>query len=302
MRAISTNGKNIGYVAAFAAITIWAVFLLGTRFAVSGSFTVEEVLALRFITAFIVTIPIMIKLGVSISGQGIVGTFMLTIGGSAIFPYILSEGLYYASASDAGALAPGTLPFWAALFSFIILGERPSKLKLCGLIFILVGALSVGLWQNLAFQNTQELKGHLLFVLAACLWSVYSIYYRKSGLSPVHGLVIGLFWGAAVALPLLFIFGEINFSNKTTAEITFMALLQGILIAVVALLLYSIAVREIGAAQTAAFGALTPILSLVGGFIFLNENIIFYKSFGIIMVTFGVVMASGIFEHKSQDT
>lgn len=296
------NSKNIGYIAALAAITIWAVFLLGTRFAVSGSFTVEEVLALRLITAFIVTIPIMIKLGVRISGQGIVGTLMLTIGGSAIFPYIIAEGLYYASASDAGALAPGTLPFWAALFSFIILGERPSKLKLCGLIFILFGALSVGLWQNLAFQNTQEWKGHLLFVLAACLWSIYSIYYRKSGLSPVHSLVIGLFWGAAFALPPLFIFGEINFSNKTTVEITSMALLQGILIAVVALVLYSIAVREIGAAQTAAFGALTPILSLIGGFIVLNEAVFFSKAFGIILVTSGVVMASGVFESSSKDT
>ena len=302
MIAILLNGKNFGYIAALMAITIWAVFLLGTRFAVSGSFTVEEVLALRLITAFIVTIPIMIKLGVRISGQGIVGTLMLTIGGSAIFPYIIAEGLYYASASDAGALAPGTLPFWAALFSFIILGERPSKLKLCGLIFILVGALSVGLCQNLAFQNTQEWKGHLLFVLAACLWSIYSIYYRKSGLSPVHGLVIGLFWGAALALPLLFIFGEINFSNKTTVEITSMALLQGILIAVVALVLYSIAVREIGAAQTAAFGALTPILSLIGGLILLNESVFFNKTVGIILVTSGVVMASGIFERKSKDT
>ena len=296
-----TNSKKLGYVAALAAITIWAVFLLGTRFAVSGSFTVEEVLVLRLITAFIVTIPIMIKLGISISGQGIIGTLMLTIGGSAIFPYIIAEGLYYASASDAGALAPGTLPFWAALFSFIILGEKPSKLKLCGLVFILIGALSVGLWQNLTFQNTQEWKGHLLFVLAACLWSIYSIYYRKSGLSPVHGLVIGLFWGAAIALPSLFIFGEINFSNKTIAEITSMALLQGILIAVVALVLYSIAVREIGAAQTAAFGALTPILSLIGGFMLLNEAVFFNKIFGIILVTSGVVMASGIFEREFKD-
>jgi len=227
---------------------------------------------------------------------------MLTIGGSAVFPYIIAEGLYYASASDAGALAPGTLPFWAALFSFIILGEKPSKLKLCGLAFILIGALSVGLWQNLTFQNTQEWKGHLLFVLAACLWSIFSIYYRKSGLTPVHGLAIGLFWGAAVALPPLFIFGEINFSNKTIAEIMSMALLQGILIAVVALVLYSIAVREIGAAQTAAFGALTPILSLIGGFMLLNEAVLFNKFFGIILVTFGVVMASGIFERDSNYT
>ena len=116
-----SNGKKLGYVSALTAISIWAVFLLGTMFAVSRNFTVEEVMALRLMTAAIVTIPIMLKLGVALRGQGLLGTVMLTLGGSAIFPYIIAEGLYYASVSDAGALAPGTLPFWAALFSFLIL-------------------------------------------------------------------------------------------------------------------------------------------------------------------------------------
>ena len=127
------NGKKLGYASALMAISIWAVFLLGTRFAVSGNFTVEEVMALRLMTAAIVTIPIMLKLGVALRGQGLLGTVMLTLGGSAIFPYIIAEGLYYAPVSDAGALAPGTLPFWAVLFSFLILGERPNKLKILGL-------------------------------------------------------------------------------------------------------------------------------------------------------------------------
>ena len=81
-----------------------------------------------------------------------------------------------------------------------------------------------------------------------------------------------------------------------------MALLQGILLAVVALVLYSVAVREIGTAQTAAFGALTPIMSLTGGFMLLNEAVFFNKIFGIILVSSGVVMASGIFQRESKDT
>ena len=89
---------------------------LATRFAVSRSFRVEEVLAPQLMTAEIVTIPIMIKLGVVSRGNGLLGTLMLTLGGSAIFPYVIAEGLYYASVSDAGALAPGTSPFWAAPF------------------------------------------------------------------------------------------------------------------------------------------------------------------------------------------
>ncbi|MAT88688.1 MAG: hypothetical protein CL532_09125 [Aestuariivita sp.] len=293
---ITLKGKKLGYASALAAVSIWAVFLLGTRFAVSGSFTVEEVLALRLMTAAIVTIPIMIKLGVVLRGQGLLGALMLTLGGSAIFPYVIAEGLYYASVSDAGALAPGTLPFWAALFAFLILGERPNRIKIVGLAFILVGAMFVGVWKILNVSGTQEWKGHILFLLAACLWAIYSVFYRKSGLSPLHGLVIGLFWGSIITLPLLFIFGDVDFADKTISEISSMAFLQGILIAVCALVLYSIAVREIGAAQTAAFGALTPVLSLTGGIILLNEDIFFTTIFGIILVTIGVLMASGIFE------
>ncbi|MDC0912949.1 DMT family transporter [Paracoccaceae bacterium] len=294
------NGKKLGYASALMAISIWAVFLLGTRFAVSGNFTVEEVMALRLMTAAIVTIPIMLKLGVALRGQGLLGTVMLTLGGSAIFPYIMAEGLYYASVSDAGALAPGTLPFWAALFSFLILGERPNKLKILGLGLILTGAMFVSLWKILNTSDTQEWKGHILFLLAACLWSIYSICYRKSGLSPLHSLGIGLFWGASISLPLLFIFGDLNFADKTATELLSMAFLQGVLIAILALVLYSIAVQEIGAAHTAAFGALTPLLSVAGGVVLLNEDIFLTTIIGIVLVTFGVLMASGIFERDNQ--
>ena len=79
-----------------------------------------------------------------------------------------------------------------------------------------------------------------------------------------------------------------------------MAFLQGVLIAILALVLYSIAVQEIGAAQTAAFGALTPLLSVTGGVVLLNEDIFLTTIIGIVLVIFGVLMASGIFERDNQ--
>ena len=83
-------------------------------------------------------------------------------------------------------------------------------------------------------------------------------------------------------------------------ELLSMAFLQGVLIAILALVLYSIAVQEIGAAQTAAFGALTPLLSVTGGVVLLNEDIFLTTIIGIVLVTFGVLMASGIFERDKQ--
>ena len=290
------NYYVLGVLAALATVTIWAAFLIGTRFAVSGNLTVDEVLVLRLVPAFLIMIPLMLKLGVIIKGQSIFSVLMIALGATAVFPYLISNGVYYAPASDAGALAPGMLPFWTALFAFLITGEKPSKIRSIGLIIILLGALLVGSYSILSSSGQNTWKGHFLFLTGAGMWSVYSVYFRQSGIDPLSGLVFGLFWGTAVVIPILLFFGDVSFAKATTFDIYSMIILQGLLIAILAMLLYNFSIRQLGPAQTAAFGALTPILALVGGFVFLGEPITLLKSIGIFIVAVGVVLASGIME------
>ena len=290
------NYYFLGVLAALATVTIWAAFLIGTRFAVSGNLTVDEVLVLRLVPAFLIMIPLMLKLGVIIKGQSIFSVLMIALGATAVFPYLISTGVYYAPASDAGALAPGMLPFWTALFAFLITGEKPSKIRLFGLIIILLGALLVGSYSIFALSGQTTWKGHFLFLAGSGMWSVYSVYFRQSGLDPLTGLVFGLFWGTAVVIPLLLLFGDVSFAKATTFDIYSMIILQGLLIAIFAMFLYNFSIRQLGPAQTAAFGALTPILALLGGFVFLGEPITLLKSVGIFIVAVGVVLASGIME------
>ena len=285
-----------GVLAALATVTIWAAFLIGTRFAVSGNLTVDEVLILRLIPAFLIMLPLMFKLGVIIKGQSIFSLLMIALGATAVFPYLISTGVYYAPASDAGALAPGMLPFWTALFAFIITGEKPRKIRFFGLIIILAGAFLVGSYSILSSSDQSTWKGHLLFLAGSGMWSIYSVYFRQSGIDPLTGLVFGLFWGTAVVIPLLVVFGDVSFEKASTFDIFSMIILQGLLIAILAMLLYNFSIRQLGPAQTAAFGALTPILALIGSFIFLGETITLLKSVGIFIVAVGVVFASGILE------
>jgi drug/metabolite transporter (DMT)-like permease len=55
----------------------------------------------------------------------------------------------------------------------------------------------------------------------------------------------------------------------------------------------------LGAAQTAAFGALTPVLALFGGIVFLGETITTGGVMGIFLVAIGVGLASGSFEKNT---
>ena len=225
----------------------------------------------------------MLKLGVIVKGQSIFGLLMIALGATAFFPYLISTGVFYAPASDAGALAAGMLPFWTALFAFIITGEKPSRMRFLGLLIILLGAVLVGSYSILASNDQNTWKGHLLFLAGSGMWSIYSVHFRQSGIKPLAGL-------------LLLLFGDVSFEKASNFDIFSMIILQGLLIAILAMLFYNFAIRQLGSAQTAAFGALTPILALVGGFLFLGETITPFKSIGIFIVAVGVVLASGIME------
>ena len=290
------NYYFFGVLAALATVSIWAAFLIGTRFAVSGNLSVDEVLLLRLVPAFLIMLPLMFKLGVIIKGESIFSLLMIALGATAVFPYLISTGVYYAPASDAGALAPGMLPFWTALFAFFITGEKPSKTRALGLIIILLGDFLVGSYSILSLHGQDTWKGHFLFLAGSGMWSIYSVYFRQSGIDPLTGLVFGLFWGTAVVIPLLLLLGDISFEKATALDILSMIVLQALLIAILAMLLYNFAIRQLGPAQTAAFGALTPILALMGGFVFLGESITPSKSVGIFIVAVGVILASGIME------
>ena len=286
--------RALGLVAALATVTIWAAFMLVTRFAVQGSFTVEELLVLRLVPGALVMAPLMWRLGVMPYGQSLPRAAILMVGASAIFPFVVSKGLTYAPASDGGALAPGMLPFWTALAAYAMAGEVTGPRRRLGLAMILSGAIIVSLWQMLAGPDDGAWKGHLMFLTGSGAFAVYSVIFRQSGLSPLHGLVIGLFWGALLVTPLLLATGNVSFAKVSQVDIAVMIVLQSFIIGILAMFLFGYAVQILGAAETAAFGALTPILALLGGVAFLGETVTPLKVAGVALVATGVFLASGV--------
>lgn len=284
----------LGLVAALATVTIWAAFMLVTRFAVQGSFTVEELLILRLAPGAFVMAPVMWRLGVMPHGQSWPRAAILMVGASAVFPFVVSKGLAYAPASDGGVLAPGMLPFWTALAAYALAREIPGPRRRLGLAMILTGAIIVGLWQILSGADEHAWKGHLMFLTGSGLWAIYSVIFRQSRLSPLHGLVIGLFWGTLLATPLLLATGNVSFAKASLGDITVMIVLQSFVIGILAMFLFGYAVQILGAAETAAFGALTPILALLGGVAFLGETVTPLKIAGVALVAAGVFLASGV--------
>ena len=296
------NRLYLGVLIALLTVSIWAVFIVATRFSVSTNFTVEEVIFLRLVPSTIIMAPFMIKYDLIPRGLSWLKAGMLMIGASAIFPYIVSSGLSFAPASDGGVLAPGMLPFWTALAAFFILGEKLDKVRRSGLFIILVGALMVGLWQIVFNSGEGVWRGHILFLVGSGLFAIYSVIFRQSGLTPLHGLLIGLFWGTLFITPILLLTGRVNFSDVSAFDIGITIFIQSLIIGILATILFNYGVRLIGASEMGAFGALTPILAMLGGILFLNESVPLIKMAGIFLVAIGVFLASGILKQKSYES
>jgi drug/metabolite transporter (DMT)-like permease len=289
----------LGVLVALITVSIWAVFIVATRFSVSTNFTVEEVLILRLVPSTLIMAPFMIKYDLIPRGLSWLKAGMLMIGASAIFPYIVSSGLSFAPASDGGVLAPGMLPFWTALAAFFILGEKLDQVRRTGLLIILIGALMVGLWQIIFNSDEGVWRGHILFLIGSGLFAIYSVIFRQSGLTPLHGLLIGLFWGTLFITPILLLTGKVTFHDVSAFDIGITIFIQSLVIGILATILFNYGVRLIGASEMGAFGALTPILAMMGGILFLNESVPSIKMAGIFLVAIGVFLASGILNQKN---
>lgn len=289
----------LGVLVALITVSIWAVFIVATRFSVSTNFTVEEVLILRLVPSTLIMAPFMIKYDLIPRGLSWLKAGMLMIGASAIFPYIVSSGLSFAPASDGGVLAPGMLPFWTALAAFFILGEKLDQVRRTGLLIILIGALMVGLWQIIFNSDEGVWRGHILFLIGSGLFAIYSVIFRQSGLTPLHGLLIGLFWGTLFITPILLLTGKVTFHDVSAFDIGITIFIQSLVIGILATILFNYGVRLIGASEMGAFGALTPILAMMGGILFLNESVPVIKMAGIFLVAIGVFLASGILKQKN---
>ena len=292
----------LGVLVALITVSIWAIFIVATRFSVSTNFTVEEVLILRLVPSTLIMAPFMIKYDLIPRGLSWLKAGMLMIGASAIFPYIVSSGLSFAPASDGGVLAPGMLPFWTALAAFFILGEKLDQVRRTGLLIILIGALMVGLWQIIFNSDEGVWRGHILFLIGSGLFAIYSVIFRQSGLTPLHGLLIGLFWGTLFITPILLLTGKVTFHDVSAFDIGITIFIQSLVIGILATILFNYGVRLIGASEMGAFGALTPILAMIGGILFLNESVPIIKMAGIFLVAIGVFLASGILNHKNYRT
>jgi len=292
MRQATARDYARGAIYGLSAVCIWAAFIVVSRLGVRTSLTPWDVAAIRFAVAGILLLPYLIRKGLALDGLGWIGAAAVVTGCGAPMVLLVNAGLLFAPAAHGGALFPGVMPLMVALLAAAILGEAITPRKNVGLILIVLGAIGI-VWASGGTLGTRQNIGHLLFLCAGLAWAGYTVAMRRARLDGLHAAAIAAVASLALYLPVYASFARTSLLQAPIFDVALQAVVQGIMTAIVALLLYGRMVALLGATAGAAFVALTPATTALLGIPVLGEWPSAIDWIAITLISVGVYLVSG---------
>lgn len=288
----------IGRGAALLTVMIWSGWVVLTRLAVTTTFTVWDMAVFRYVIPALVLAPTAVRNGLRSGRLGWPGSLVMSVGAGVPFLLLFALASRLAPAAHIGGVLSTVMPMMAAVLAYLFLGERLGAVKVAGLALIFAGVLMLGA-VSVLFTVGQEWRGHALLFTAASLWACYTVALRGSGVSSFHGTAIVCSLSSAVVLTALALGAPSHLATAPLDQIALQAVYQGLLTGVVAMSSYNLAVRRLGAASASAFISLVPGGASLLGWAILGEEIGLPSMIGIVVVSLGVALASGVFTRRS---
>lgn len=279
-----------GVLAALVAVAIWGGWIVATRFGVTGAFSPVEVAIMRTVPPGIILLPLLVRLPwrqIRLSHAAV-----MIAGAGAPYFLVVSIGTQFAPVADVGALLPGTMPLFAALLAFVLLGERLGRWRQIGFALIVAGGIAVG-GASLFAGDPGEWRGHILFLCGAALWASYTLAMRQSGLGAWQATALVSAGSMVVMVPVVLVDCAVRF-DASWRDIAIQIAAQGIGSGLVAMGAFGIAVRRLGASNAAAFSAMVPVLATLIAVPALGELPGPVTWIGVGAVCCGVALASGV--------
>jgi drug/metabolite transporter (DMT)-like permease len=282
----------VGAIYGLAAVCIWASFIVVSRLGVRTSLTPWDVAAIRFTVAGILLLPYLVRRGIAVDRLGWTGVIAIIAGCGAPMVLLATAGPLFAPASHGGALFPGVMPLMVAILAATILKEPFPLRTWVGLVAIVAGAIGI-VWGSGGAASSAQAIGHAMFLLAGLEWAGYTVAMRRARLNGSHAAAIAAGGSLVLYLPGYAAIVGAGVFKAPWSDIALQAVVQGLLTAIVALLLYGRMVSLLGATSGAAFVALTPVLTALMGILVLGEWPAAIEWVAIALISAGVYVVSG---------
>ena len=287
----SARKRFVGFIWAAVAVSIFSGWFVITRFSVTRELRIWDITALRFGIGAVLLAPVLVRRRMTLTraawGEGLV--FAMLWG----MPFVLlvALGLSLTSAAQAASIAPTLMPLFAGIFAWVFLGERPGRQRWAGYAAIFAG-LCLLVLAGAAAHGPPNPAGLGALAAAAAMWAVYTLLFRKSGLTPIESAALICFWSAALFLPVYLVLGLSRLGHASAGEVALQALYQGVLMSGVAIFTFNRAVSILGSSAATAIIALLPAVASLLAIPVLGETPSAVECVAIAIIITGALLAS----------
>lgn len=292
-KVIPSSPNTIGLALAGATVFCWAAFNVAAKHGIDGGIQPANLSFLRFGTAGLVLIPALV-VGLRLGWQlpSLQQTGLLAVFGGPLFGCIAVSGYQYAPLSHGLLFAPATVLLVGTLLGWLALREPIGANFLIGGAIVFAGLTMLSGF-DIASLGPSSLIGDGLFICAGALWAVYTSLMRHWRIDPVGGTISTGSMAAALSLPVLIVFGDVEFSGIGWFQFSVQAIMQGLVGGVLSVVFLLATVKSIGAARASLLPAMTPGVAMILSFLVFGTVPRLSEIAGIVAVSAGLAIAVG---------
>ncbi len=281
-----------GFLYGLAVALVWGAQPVVASFGYQAGMTALDLTMLRFGVSGLLMLPLFIRRGIwNACGVGWKHAIVFVLLAGPLYNMVLIGGLQWAPATHSSLIYPAFTPIFTALVARLLL-DGQQRIPLLGLALLVAGVLTVKLGAILhpvAGVNPEAWRGDMLFVVAALMWSLYTVLMRRWDTEPL-AVVAVVQVGGLVALPFYFLFEGLSVFRLDTTAVAIQALYMGIVVSVVSVLFFNLAVRLLGP-KAAMFTALMPVVGVGLAVLLLGEPLTVSLVLGTVLIVGGLFIA-----------
>lgn len=282
------SSARSGYFYAAACVLIWSGFVLLSRVAGKTALNGFDLTALRFGTAAVLLLPAwLFWKRVPLLNQRMLA---LAATGGIGYSVVAYSSFRFAPAAHGAVLLSGVLPFFVALLAWRLLDTplSPNLKKALLLIALGVAGLAVHSLGDLG----SSWPGDLLMIAASFLWGLYTVLVKKWGYAPWETTLGVALLSALIYLPVYALLLPKGIALVPVSAIVTQAFYQGVLVVIVAMLLYMQALARLGPTQLGAAMATVPAVAGIGATLALGEPFSLWLVAGLVLTSMGAWLGS----------
>lgn len=248
-------------------------------------------MARRFGGGALVFAPIILRQGERLPAAAWQEGLLLCFLWGLPFVLLVALGLRLTSATQAASVAPAAIPVFAGIVGRIALGERQGSARCLGYGAIVLGLICL-IGAGAALRGVPNPLGIAALLGAALLWAVYTIVFRRSGLSAMQAAALSCTWSAILFLPVYLFLGLSRLELASPSELVFQVIYQGIFMSCLAVVAFNRAVALLGPSAATAIIALLPMVASLLAIPVLGEMPLPAQWVAIIVIGMGVCLAA----------